>query len=178
MVLIFYLPIPYFFHWMPDTTYSQGKWSMFYSLSWQFEWVNTSLVIFRIFNIMCSPSLIFVSSGMLSCLSPFVKFASCFRKIIIKHASQHLESVLKHDYPGYTNIKIANWIQPQIYNTTSTLIVVHLIQVLSRFRVMMFHATFNNISVISWRSVLLVEETGVPGEKTLTCRKSMTNFIT
>jgi hypothetical protein len=28
---------------------------------------------------------------------------------------------------------------------------------------MMFDATFNNISVISWRSVLLVEETGVPG---------------
>jgi len=27
----------------------------------------------------------------------------------------------------------------------------------------MLHATFNNISVISWRSVLLVEETGVPG---------------
>ena len=29
---------------------------------------------------------------------------------------------------------------------------------------MLFNATFNNISVISWRSVLLVEETGVPGE--------------
>ena len=29
---------------------------------------------------------------------------------------------------------------------------------------MMFNATFNNISVISWRSVLLVEETGVSGE--------------
>ena len=28
----------------------------------------------------------------------------------------------------------------------------------------MFNATFNNISVISWQSVLLVEETGVPGE--------------
>jgi hypothetical protein len=28
-----------------------------------------------------------------------------------------------------------------------------------------FNATFNNISVISWRSVLLVEETTVPGEK-------------
>ena len=27
-------------------------------------------------------------------------------------------------------------------------------------RVMVFDATFNNISVISWRSVLLVEETG------------------
>ena len=31
-------------------------------------------------------------------------------------------------------------------------------------RVMMFNATFNNISVISWWSVLLVEETGLPGE--------------
>ena len=30
--------------------------------------------------------------------------------------------------------------------------------------VMVFNATFNNISVLSWQSVLLVEETGVPGE--------------
>jgi hypothetical protein len=29
---------------------------------------------------------------------------------------------------------------------------------------MVFNAIFNNISVISWRSVLLVAETGVPGE--------------
>jgi hypothetical protein len=28
----------------------------------------------------------------------------------------------------------------------------------------MFNATFNNISVISWRPVLVVEETGVTGE--------------
>jgi hypothetical protein len=40
-----------------------------------------------------------------------------------------------------------------------------------------FNATFNNISVISWRSVLLVEETGVPWEKP-PCRKSLTNLIT
>jgi hypothetical protein len=32
-------------------------------------------------------------------------------------------------------------------------------------RVMVFNTTFNNISVISWRSVLLVEETGVPMKK-------------
>jgi hypothetical protein len=31
-------------------------------------------------------------------------------------------------------------------------------------RVMKLNATFNNISVISWQSVLLVEETEVPGE--------------
>ena len=30
---------------------------------------------------------------------------------------------------------------------------------------MVFNATFNNISAISWRSVLLMEETGGPGDK-------------
>jgi hypothetical protein len=32
---------------------------------------------------------------------------------------------------------------------------------------MVFNATFNNISVISWQSVLLVEETGGPGERNM-----------
>jgi hypothetical protein len=43
---------------------------------------------------------------------------------------------------------------------------------------MVFNTTFNNISVISWWSVLLVEESGGPGEKPPTCHKSLTNFIT
>jgi hypothetical protein len=44
---------------------------------------------------------------------------------------------------------------------------------------MVLNATFNNISAILWQSVLLVEETGVPGENHKpTCRKSLTNFIT
>jgi len=29
---------------------------------------------------------------------------------------------------------------------------------------MMINTTFNNISAISWQSVLLVDETGIPGE--------------
>jgi hypothetical protein len=33
-----------------------------------------------------------------------------------------------------------------------------------KFGFMVFNATFNNISVSSWRSVLLVKEPGVPGE--------------
>ena len=33
---------------------------------------------------------------------------------------------------------------------------------------MVFNATLNNASAISWRSVLLVEETGVPQKKTTT----------
>ena len=36
--------------------------------------------------------------------------------------------------------------------------------VMIRVRVMVINATFNNISVISWRSILFVEETGVPGD--------------
>ena len=31
-------------------------------------------------------------------------------------------------------------------------------------RVMVFNATFNNISAIAWQSFLLVEETGAPAE--------------
>jgi hypothetical protein len=31
-------------------------------------------------------------------------------------------------------------------------------------RVIVFNATFNNISAISWRSVLLVRNTGIPGK--------------
>ena len=34
-----------------------------------------------------------------------------------------------------------------------------------KVKVMVFNTTFNNISVISWWLVLLVEETGVPEEK-------------
>jgi hypothetical protein len=29
---------------------------------------------------------------------------------------------------------------------------------------MVFNVTFNNITVTSWQSVVLVEETGIPGE--------------
>ena len=38
---------------------------------------------------------------------------------------------------------------------------------------MVFIATFINISVLSWRSILFVEETGVPGENPPTCCKSL-----
>jgi hypothetical protein len=44
---------------------------------------------------------------------------------------------------------------------------------------MAFNATFNNIAVISWQLVLLVDETGVPGENHRAGhRNTLTNFIT
>ena len=42
-----------------------------------------------------------------------------------------------------------------------------ILDVKKRVRVMVFNTTFNNISVIFWRSVLLSEETGVPCCKSL-----------
>ena len=45
-------------------------------------------------------------------------------------------------------------------------IMLYRVHLLTNFRIkgMVVNATFNNISVISWRSVLLVVETGVPRE--------------
>jgi hypothetical protein len=45
-------------------------------------------------------------------------------------------------------------------------------------KVKVFNTTFNNISVVSWRSVLLVGETGSTPRKHQICRKSLTNFTT
>ena len=42
---------------------------------------------------------------------------------------------------------------------------------------MMYNATFNNIAVISWRSVVLVEETGVPGKNHYRNRTSLLSCI-
>ena len=60
--------------------------------------------------------------------------------------------------------------------TMSAMIFVH--QKNRLFWFVVFNATFNNISAISWRSVLWVEETGSTLRKPPTCRKSLTNFIT
>ena len=42
---------------------------------------------------------------------------------------------------------------------------------------MVFNATFNNISVILWLSVLLVEETGVPGENLKRMRRQQQSVV-
>jgi hypothetical protein len=44
-----------------------------------------------------------------------------------------------------------------------------------RVRVMVFNATFNNISAISWWLILLVEETGVPGKTPMKLQKNAFN---
>jgi hypothetical protein len=68
-----------------------------------------------------------------------------------------LKSKIKHTYINYA---------PTDPNDITGI----LLTLIGWFGFMVFNATFNNISAISWRSVLLVEETGVP--------RSLTNFIT
>jgi hypothetical protein len=49
--------------------------------------------------------------------------------------------------------------------TTALVYVMNVLNFLTtQVRVLVVYATFNNISVISWRSILLVEETRVPTE--------------
>jgi hypothetical protein len=48
---------------------------------------------------------------------------------------------------------------------------------LSWVRVMVFNATFNNFTVISWLSVLLGEETRVPGENQIDIHKLTCFFV-
>jgi hypothetical protein len=62
--------------------------------------------------------------------------------------------LLKMGLPNNISHRVYGWFM--VYGFTKT-----------KFRIgwlMVFNATFNNISVISWRSVLLEEETEVPGE--------------
>ena len=47
-----------------------------------------------------------------------------------------------------------------------------------RVRIMMLNATLNNISVISWRSVLLVKETREPGENKCSLGRSHKTVLT
>ena len=48
--------------------------------------------------------------------------------------------------------------------TWAVYIFLYIIQAIKEVRFMVFNATFNNISAISWQSDLVVEEFGVPGE--------------
>jgi len=52
---------------------------------------------------------------------------------------------------------------PNVPNAVHNILYKHVFICL-RVKVIVFNATFNNISVILWQTVLLMEETGVPGE--------------
>jgi hypothetical protein len=62
---------------------------------------------------------------------------------------------------------------------TYTIFITHYIIVNNgKWGVMVFNATFNNISVISWRPVFIGGGNRSTRRKPPTCRKSLTNFIT
>ena len=77
---------------------------------------------------------------------------------LILHGSLHMHAICIFTYSGYSSFPL---MRPPPHERPHTLS-----NQISEVgvSVMEFNATFNNISVISWQSVLLVEETGVSGE--------------
>ena len=74
-------------------------------------------------------------------------------------------TIVQHQY--WTDESAQNiWRQSHIVNKMTALHNYNIIRqhILVRVRVMIFNAIFNNISAISWQSVLLVEEIKVLGE--------------
>jgi len=97
-------------------------------------------------------------------------FTSCPVKDLTNYAQQPDCHAL---FPVFWQLKIKTFsiaivmkICLSLSNRTDNLtpLLMFIIVKLIRVMVMVFSATFNNISVISWQLVLLLEETGVPGE--------------
>jgi hypothetical protein len=88
------------------------------------------------------------------------------------HYSDSLWSVSKHQFSNHTihlvlcdNLSFRPWTLPNVTFECNRFILCRLFLVIGiRVKIMVFNVTFNNISVISGRSVLLVEESEVPGE--------------
>ena len=70
-----------------------------------------------------------------------------------------LETCRVHHFDIYALINLYSGLEP-----FSLCVMENNSDVFCGFTFMVFNATFNNISAISWLSVLLVEETGGPGE--------------
>jgi hypothetical protein len=62
------------------------------------------------------------------------------------------------------NLSVNTHVQIKKYRSSITVLFALKIDMYLIVCLMVFNATFNNISVISWRSVLLVEETNGPGK--------------
>ena len=82
--------------------------------------------------------------------------------------SKHMSSVLRvtfYSFCAFYSFRTTNRGRTVVQGSGVSLGILH-IESMNRVRVtvIVFNATFNNISAILWRSVLLVEETGVPEE--------------
>jgi hypothetical protein len=83
-------------------------------------------------------------------------------------SSKHMSSVLRvtfYSFCAFYSFRTTNRGRTVVQGSGVSLGILH-IESMNRVRVIVivFNAAFNNISAISWRSVLLVEETEVPGE--------------
>jgi hypothetical protein len=101
-----------------------------------------------------------------NCVHMIVGFASTSAITSYLHWSCEFES---HSWQSVLDANLCDkvyqwhladlWFSPNIADFFTNLTDCHDVT-----EIFMFNVTFNNISAISWRSVLLVEEIGVPGE--------------
>ena len=77
------------------------------------------------------------------------------RSVVLRRASMPFSVLF---VPSISNVCIFQWVSSYFFSFCNYVCLLVCL--------MVFYATFNNISAISWRSVLLVEETGGPAKKT------------
>jgi hypothetical protein len=107
-----------------------------------FHTENNVIILYKNFLTSCEMNWLEVWISWLSIQKPkpiifFLKFFSMLRRGVFKHLLHYASINLEGHYILWSSLK----------------------KCLVRIRIMVFNATFNNISVISWRSVLLVEKT-------------------
>ena len=86
------------------------------------------------------------------------QFESTSTYVIFAHMLRQIAALNDHDHHF-----LVHWIR-RYQSTNISMSKITEIKTMVWFGFMVFNTTFNNISVISWHPVLLVEETGVPGE--------------
>jgi hypothetical protein len=90
-------------------------------------------------------------------------FINVLAFVNISLTTKYLKSNCLHKSPVWSNLSRNRLIIIAIILLWNNSIMCTSHKKRNRVRIMVFNATFNNISVISWRSVLLVEEIAVPG---------------
>ena len=128
-------------NWNRDKRFSQlSKYCFVYSLIYGFWWSSC----YSIFSFMC------MFCRYLGALLYFF-FWAILLSILYRFTDSDYHLVSSSSSCGF-------WLTLGIFKLT-------FLPLLEGVRVMVFNATFNNISAIWWQSVLLAEDNGIPGEK-------------
>ena len=112
------------------------------------------------FVMLASLDLDYSTKGMLASLDPDYSKKGMLASLDPDYSTKGMLASLEPDYSKTSSSNILHAKSSELTRNAPFGSVV----AFRRIRIMVFNATFNNISVISWWSVVLMDETGVPGE--------------